>query len=251
MDDLEWIELRAVLDFFAAAPPEVAHALDLAVLELDGAGAFSIGAYRELLLFNRVLGLDEHDRISEVEAWFQSRGCRFAVSASPGSALEPPLGDRGYRVDQTYVKFRRRASPPEGRPTSLRIEQLGAEDAEAFGEAVAGAFGMAPSAERWFSALPARSGWGCFGAFDDNRCVSTALARVEGKLGWLGAAVTQPEARGRGGQSALLAARIRWAGAAGADVLALETRDHADGEARGSFRNVRRAGFEAAYRQRW
>jgi hypothetical protein len=39
VDDLERIEVSAVLDLFAAAPPDVAHAFDLAVLDLgDAAG---------------------------------------------------------------------------------------------------------------------------------------------------------------------------------------------------------------------
>jgi hypothetical protein len=45
VDDLERIELSAVLDFFAATPPDVLRALDLAVLDLGDAAAFSIGAH--------------------------------------------------------------------------------------------------------------------------------------------------------------------------------------------------------------
>jgi len=41
VDELERVELSAILDFFAAAPDDVADELDLAVLELDEAAAFS------------------------------------------------------------------------------------------------------------------------------------------------------------------------------------------------------------------
>ena len=58
MDEFERIELSAVLDFFAAAPPDVADAVNLAVFQLGGPAAFSIGAYPNMLLFNRVLGLE-------------------------------------------------------------------------------------------------------------------------------------------------------------------------------------------------
>jgi hypothetical protein len=50
VDDLERIELSAVLDFFAAAPPDVLRAFDLAVLDLGDAAAFSIGAHPKMLL---------------------------------------------------------------------------------------------------------------------------------------------------------------------------------------------------------
>ncbi len=88
MDDLERIELSAVLDFFAAAPPDVADAFDLAVLDLGGPAAFSIGAHPKMLLFNRALGLQGDAALPEIEHWFGSRGCRFAVSVRPGAALE-------------------------------------------------------------------------------------------------------------------------------------------------------------------
>jgi hypothetical protein len=49
VDDLERIELSAVLDFFAAAPADVVQAFYPAVLDLGGAAAFSIGAYPSTL----------------------------------------------------------------------------------------------------------------------------------------------------------------------------------------------------------
>ncbi len=252
MDELEWIELQAVLDFFAAAPPELARELDLAVLRLGDGASFSIGAHPEMALFNRVLGVDDATRLPELEEWFGSRGCAFVVSATPGSPPEAELRNRGYNPGEKLLKFKRDAAPPRSEaPTTLRIERLQAQQAGAFGAAVAAAFGMPPPADQWFGALCGRPSWGCFGGLADDRLVSTAIAYVNGGLSWLGAAITLPEARGRGGQSALLAARIRWGAAEGADHLTLETRDHSEGEAGTSFRNAQRAGFEPAYRQQW
>src|SRR2546422_6839532 len=112
MDELERIELSAVLDFFAAAPADVKRAFDLAVLDLGDAAAFSIGAHPNMLLFNRVLGLVEDAALPEVERWFASRGCAFAVSLQPGAELEEVLIARGYRRRSAYVKFRRGVDPP-------------------------------------------------------------------------------------------------------------------------------------------
>ena len=112
-------------------------------------------------------------------------------------------------------------------------------------------FGWGSPLDRWLAALCTRARWACFGAFDGNRLVGTGAAHFAGALGWLGAAGTLEDARGRGAQSALLAARIRAAGDAGARVLATETVDRVDGVAGPSFRNVVRAGFEEAYVQGW
>lgn len=110
---------------------------------------------------------------------------------------------------------------------------------------------MGSPLDRWFAALCTRPGWACFGAFDSDRLVGTGASYVADRIGWLGAAGTLPEARGRGAQSAILAARIRAAGEASARVLATETVDRVDGEAGPSFRNVVRAGFEETYVQQW
>jgi hypothetical protein len=251
MDDLEWIELAALLDFFAAAPPDVARAFDLAVLDLGDTAAVSIGAQPTRLLFNRVVGLEEDAALPEIERWFTSRGCGFAVSVRLGAELGDVLDERGYRVGGGLMKFRRGVEQPPVRKSSLRIEQIREEGAGEYGSVVDAVFGWGSPLERWSAALVARSGWACFGAFDGNRLVGSGAAHVAGTLGWLGAAGTIEDARCRGAQSALLAARIRAAREGGAGLLATETEDRVDGEAGPSFRNVLRAGFEETYVQQW
>jgi len=250
VDELERIELSAVLDFFAAAPPDVGDAVDLAVFQLGGPAAFSIGAYPNMLLFNRVLGLDDDARLPDLEAWFDSRKCAFAISVRTGAALEGALVARSYRPGHAIVKFRRDIDEPPQAEASLRIERIDHVRADAYGVVVATVFGIGSPLDRWFAALPTRTGWACFGAFDGDRLVGTGASHVADGLGWLGAAGTLPEARGRGAQSALLAARIGAAGGAGARVLATEV-ERVDGEAGPSFRNVLRAGFKEAYVQQW
>lgn len=251
MDDLERIELSAVLDFFSAAPPDVAHAFDLGVLDLGDAAAFSIGAHPKMLLFNRVLGLEGDAALADIERWFASRGCTFAVSIRAGVELEDVLEERGYRRRSQLMKFRRGVEQPPVRRTSLRIEQIHEKRAADYGAVVAAVFGLGSPLDRWFAALCTRTCWACFGAFDGDRLIGTGAAHVAGTLGWLGAAGTLEDARGRGAQSALLAARIRAASDADARMFATETIDRVDGVAGPSFRNVVRAGFEEAYVQEW
>ena len=149
------------------------------------------------------------------------------------------------------MKFRRGVQRAPEASTSLRVDRIGSEGAAEFGAMLAKAFGLDASVDRWHANLPTRHGWACFGAFDDRVLVATAIAYFEHKVGWLGGAGTMPAARGRGAQSALLAARIRAAAEAGVEVLAVETDVETEGEAGASHRNVLRAGFEPAYLQQW
>jgi hypothetical protein len=251
VDELERIELSAVLDFFAAASPDVVRAFALDALDLGDAAAFSIGAHPKMLLFNRVLGLEGDEVLPDIERWFGSRRCMFAISVRSGAALEGALVERGYRRGSALMKFRRGVERSPATQTSLRIEQIREERAGEYGRVVDAVFELGSPLDRWFAALCSRAGWACFGAFDGDRLVGTGVAHVAGTYGWLGAAGTLEDARGRGAQSAILAARIRAANEAGARILATETADRVGGEAGPSFRNVMRAGFEEAFVQQW
>ena len=70
---------------------------------------------------------------------------------------------------------------------------------------------------------------------------------ANGDAGWLGVASTRADYRGRGAQSALLAARIERAGELGLRLLVTETGAAEDDEPGTSYRNILRAGFEPAY----
>ncbi len=195
MDDLERIELSAVLDFFAAAP-DVLRAFDLAVLDLGDAAAFSIGAHPKMLLFNRVLGLEEGDAaLPQIERWFASRGCTFALSLRTGADLEGVLDERGYRRGTAFMKFRRGIEQPPVRRSPLRTEQIREERAGDYGAVVAALFGLGSPLDRWFAALCTRARWACFAAFDESRLIGTAAAHFADTLGWLGAAGTLEDAR--------------------------------------------------------
>lgn len=251
MDELERIELAALLDFFAAAPPDIVEELDLAVLEFDEGAAFSIGAEPKPLLFNRVLGLRDVGPLPELERWRASRDCPLAVSARSEAELEQRLSERGYGRSRAYMKFRRDTRSPPESSTSLRVAQLDRDHGDEFGRVATDVFGVPGAMAPWLGALCGRKGWICFGAFDEDELVGTGAAYVVGEIAWLGIAATLPRARGRGAQSAILAGRIGAAAGAGARTLAVETGDRVGGEEGSSFRNILRAGFEEAYRQQW
>lgn len=134
----------------------------------------------------------------------------------------------------------RMEAPVRHVPSPLRVEVVG-PDSAAVVEAVAQeGFGL--DLPGWFAAPLGRSGWTQVLAFDGERPVATAGLHVAGACGWIGAAATLPDARGRGAHRSLLAARLSLAAAQGAERLCVKvTRGTA------SHRNLLAAGFVEAY----
>jgi GNAT superfamily N-acetyltransferase len=99
----------------------------------------------------------------------------------------------------------------------------------------------------WWAAAPGAPGVHCFVAYDGPEPAAAALLFVAGRTGWLGAAGTRPRFRRRGGQGAVLAARIRAAAELGLEALATETGERLPDRPSNSYRNILRFGFEEAY----
>jgi hypothetical protein len=82
--------------------------------------------------------------------------------------------------------------------------------------------------------------------------VSAAVVYVENGHAWFGGAGTVPAARGRGGQNAIMAARMRRAVAEGAHTFVTETGERVPDRPSSSYRNILRAGFAERYvRANW
>jgi len=84
-----------------------------------------------------------------------------------------------------------------------------------------------------------------------------SLTRSQSASSWYEPSASQisatlPEHRAKGGQSALLAERIRHARAIGCDVLVTETGERREDLPSNSYRNIIRAGFtEVSVRANW
>jgi GNAT superfamily N-acetyltransferase len=66
-------------------------------------------------------------------------------------------------------------------------------------------------------------------------------------VGWLGFGATLAKYRGRGAQSAILAARIEDARKQGCPTVVTETGELEEGRPSSSYRNILRAGFREAF----
>ena len=115
------------------------------------------------------------------------------------------------------------------------------------------AFGLPPEASVIASAVVGRQGWSHFLAYDGDAAVSAAAMFVTEGVAWLGFGATREAARGRGGQSALFATRLREARDQGCRWAITETGEETPEEpVNHSYRNMLRAGFHLAYaRQNW
>ena len=133
----------------------------------------------------------------------------------------------------------------------MRLVRVGRDEATAFGEIVAAGYGLPDAVAPW-AAKAHREGWDCWLALAGEVPAAAAGVFIAEGVGYLGFAATLPEHRGKGGQNALLAARIRHAREAGCDVVVTETGERRDDRPSSSYRNILRAGFtEVALTANW
>ncbi|HEY6494201.1 MAG TPA: GNAT family N-acetyltransferase [Trebonia sp.] len=135
----------------------------------------------------------------------------------------------------------------------LRAEAVTSARRTEYSTAMARVFGMEdeyPTAI--LAATVDRPGWHAYAVYAGDRIVATASVYANGDTAQMFGGSTLPEYRGRGAQTALIAARARAARDAGCRWLVAETGTEKPGEHNPSLWNLRRAGFEVLYeRTNW
>jgi GNAT superfamily N-acetyltransferase len=201
----------------------------------------------------------ESSDLDALETFFAARGTDVNHEVSPlaDAALLAMLHERGYRpVELTTVLHR--ALTPESLPeprtggtgvVSTRTVAVG--EVMAWAEASARGWGELPEVAAFmkdFGVITGRSrGTTCFVAELEGEVVATGALVMHGGVALLAGASTIPAWRGRGAQSALLAARLTYAAEQGCDLAMM-------GAAPGSTSqtNAERQGFRVAYtRTKW
>ena len=252
---LEAMDAASATAFAGILPPREADSLGVRTRRVGGASA--IMAHRiDVLMFNRVIGLgvEEPARpeiLDELIAWYRETGTpRFFVQLAPGaepSLLPEWLGSRGLFHYNNWVKLTRTTEEQPRIVTDLTVERIGAGRSHEFAAIVARGFGLPDATRPWISATVGRPAWRHYLALDEGAPVAGGALYVEGTVGWLGFAATDPAHRGRGAQSALLARRIADAKTLGVKRLVVETAEDTTDRRAPSFHNLRRLGFELAY----
>jgi GNAT superfamily N-acetyltransferase len=234
VEDLNAAEYAAYADAFSAAAP---------VAEVAQIGGATCTVVRGLgsRMFNRALDLASTEPLDEIAAFYGDEPWWVSDSRGLGTELE----ERGFVRDYGWMKFTRGVSPREAQ-SDLDVRLVGPDRGVDFARVVVEGYGM----PEWTTPLAAnvvgRPGWSCYVAYDGDEPAGAGALFVHDRLGWLGYAATRERYRGRGAQSAILAARIEDARKQGCSTVTTETGELAEGRPSSSYRNIIRAGFREA-----
>lgn len=253
----EDIERAALADLHAAATPELVDALGLRAVQIGGALVSVGGALpASAIVVNRAIGVGLGAPETEatigamVDAYREAGIARYFVQRHP-DADPPAIVDwclaAGLEKARGWQKFARGPEPVPDTPTDLRIEEIGPEHGPAFGRIVCDAFDLGPEAAPWLALLPGRPGWRIFMSFDGDEPAGTGGLYIRDGIGWTDWGATAPAFRQRGGQAAVLAARIRCAIDAGCTSIHTCTGEDVPGDPQHSYNNIKKLGFREAY----
>ena len=153
--------------------------------------------------FNRVIGLDSTEPLDEIAAFYGDTP--WWVSDSHG--LGPELEERGFTDDYGWMKFSRGVGPREAH-SDLRVVPGGRGSRRRLRARRRRRVRAAGLDEPFAANVVGRPGWSCYVAYDGDAPAGAGALYVDGGVGWLGFGATLPAYRGRGAQSAILAARI-------------------------------------------
>ena len=138
--------------------------------------------------------------------------------------------------------------PPSG-PSDLDVRRIESKDAGTFGQIVATAFGyplpLAPLAAQTIG----RPHWHHYFAYERDTPIAGAAMYLADDTAWFGFAATDAACRRRGAQRALVVRRLKDAADAGCKWVSVETAEGTVTQEAPSFRNLRKLGFEIAYRR--
>jgi hypothetical protein len=213
-------------------------------------------SWSELDFLNRVAGLTpaNPNRLPEVLAFYRHHGVRpwFELVPEPGvEGLMEALADAGAAQVGFHAAFHGPAGPLAERARATAVGDVtvrAAEpgDAAAFGAVFARGHEV-PEDDRdrvasEVATWVAEPGWRSYLAEVDGRPAGVAVLTAADGVGFLANAATDPSARDRGCQSALIRRRILDAGAGGCDLIAALAPFGS-----GSARNLERAGLRLTH----
>src|SRR5512143_2272722 len=244
------IEAAASADLYAAAP----STLGLRVEHVGGATVL-LAPSIPVSYVNRAIGLGGHEPATErgldavIDLFRAADVVDFWLHVTPAARpteLAGWIAARGLRppLRRSWAKFLRTPTEVALQPgAGLEIRLATTADAADVGRTATTAFGLPALLGHWFGSLIGREGWQVLVAEVDGRIAGTGSVFIRDRTAWVGIGATLPACRKRGAQTALLAARIATAKAAGCTVVATETGESIAGEPNTSLANIRRAGF--------
>ncbi|MDH3580321.1 MAG: GNAT family N-acetyltransferase [Hyphomicrobiales bacterium] len=255
-DFSEGIERAALRSLFAAADPDLQRHLGLGQHEVGGAYAYMAAALpASAIVVNRVIGLGaarpatRQDVADMVQVYRDAGVARYFVhlaDAAQPETIAEWLAAEGLEKTRGWMKFTRGTEPPPETATDLRIAEIDAAQGEAFAGIAGDAFDLGAPAVPWLARLPGQSAWHIFMTFDGDTPAGCGALYIENDIAWTDWGATAPEFRRRGGQSALLAHRIRLAIDRGCSRIVTCTGEEVPGDPQHSYSNILKMGFSEA-----
>jgi GNAT superfamily N-acetyltransferase len=256
----ESVEAEMMYRYETNAPAAARDGFGIATTRLGG-GVVLSARLDPFEFWSKALGFAEpvtHDLISQVIDFYREQRTPTAViQVAPSAQPDDWAAIRaahGLEEAGSWLKLTAPLSATRGQArTDLRVGPVEEAEAEEWATVVSRAFGMDHYALITMLAGSVRHpGAQPFAAWDGDKIVAGANLFLNGTVASLNSGATTPEYRGRGAQSALIAARLEAARAAGAEWVVAETGTPAPGEVNQSLVNLQRAGLQVRYeRQNW
>ncbi|MFI5707196.1 GNAT family N-acetyltransferase [Kribbella sp. NPDC051620] len=258
---LETAEAESIWGYETHAAPEVIERFGMASARIGGGVALAV-RNDPTNYWSRALGFGftepvTAEVVASITDFYRGNGNPIAVLNLAPSVLpadwDAICAKEGITGGGTWVKLARPAGPVAAPDTELRVAEIEPADAEQWASVLTRGFGMpeellVPMAK----SVVGRPGWTAYGAYEGDQLVAAATLLISGEVAEFCGAATLPEHRGKGAQSALLAARAQKAGAEGVQWFSAETGKPDEGEQNVSLNNLARAGFEIQYdRRNW
>ena len=258
---LELAEIEALTDLYKAASPEVVAASGLSVRQVGDATLIAVSRI-DVLALNRLVGLGLGSSPSDaalaeaLKAMDQTGSPRCFVPVAPTAAsdgLGPRLETLGLRHYNNWMRLRRTLDDlprrADSSATSLEVRRIGSAHADVFGRLVATAFDFPPAIAPLPSQTIGRPHWHHYLAFEEDTPIGSGAMYIAGNAAWFSFAATDAAYRKRGAQQALIVRRLHDAADAGCKWVSVETAEDTVTRDAPSFRNLRRLGFEVAYKR--
>lgn len=189
------------------------------------------------------------DFLEILTVFSESNVQRFFFWMSPNPQEEEMtgwLGDKGLKPFKgtTYPTLIRPVESVDPFPTGLAVRRVSGREVESRKDAILRIFEPWPCS--FFFQCVDRDGFDHFMAYDGDTPVSAAILAHDGDFAYLGWAGTAEAHRGKGGQNALIRARLNRAAELGCRAACSETLK----VLKTSLGNLERNGFETVYNKR-
>lgn len=256
---LESIEQAMYADLYAALPPALALQHGIEARARDGLLRITTRALDHPMM-NRVMGVGlqrpADAQLDELAAHYAAAGIRrWMLQVLPHAetpAFRAACAARGIIKLRGWAKHVGPAALTPPARCDLRIQPVGVERADEWAAVVGETFAIPPAFHPWMARLAGREAWRLFGAFDGETLAAAAALYMHGEIGELTWAGTREGWRGRGAQSALIAARFAAAREAGVKWLVTETDEELPDKPNPSYHNMVRLGLPVRYvRANW